>query len=127
MFQRPVRLLCRWCSKLFWNISGTLEVHGPSPGLFACTLGVPCAVQLTGAGLASSNRVRVAPACSAADAAGFAPSAPGPTTGAQSAYDLGTNLLGTPGVYRLCWGVDAAPPPALDVGLTLATCYTGDR
>ena len=85
--------------------SPRLTLNGPTVGDFTCSMTDACSIQLTGTGLASTNKVKVQESdttCSndAAAAAGYT----GMTLDQQVAnsggfdeYDLGTAIAGVPG------------------------------
>jgi len=105
---------------------GAFTMRGPVDGpLQTCTLGLPCALRLTGHSFAASNRVIVT---SFSDTCGQALTLP-PIVGLVSPaqvtaaspwhdYSLGTPTSGLPGDYTVCWSHHGGSHDQYDVRAT---------
>jgi hypothetical protein len=93
---------------------GTFTLNGPAAQTTECTLTADCIIQLTGTGLASTNRVKVLLAsdiCAthAAPATGYTgalltPQPPTSTTATETVFDLGHATTGVATTaLHLCW------------------------
>ena len=105
---------------------------GPEQAAYSCTLGIPCILSITGAGLTASSRLALvgSAGCGSADVVSWASVAEAAVASTAAVYMLGTPLAGTPGSsYSLCWShVERALEDfvvAIDPGFVLAGPHRG--
>lgn len=90
---------------------GSFVLHGPVVGVDRyCTLGWPCTLQIAGAGLEATNKIRVLSSlsnCGAVASTKFSAlfnQATVSQLAPYDSYDLKTETAGPHGEFRLCWG-----------------------
>jgi hypothetical protein len=111
-----------------FEVDGSAELHGPSAGAVACTLGLKCLATVSGFGLSNASGATVlssgtcGDAWKIADRALWGLASPEINNGTSAMYSFGiVDTFSSPGVlsYKLCWGSEPGADLA-ECGVDLA-------